>query len=82
MTTYGSDGNDFAAAAETLTADAQNMGVDAEDLCELVLDAKSAEAAGVNNNGMGEQVPYLVACYGPDEARKMIEAIARRGEQP
>lgn len=68
-------------ATENLTVDAQNMGVDAEDLCELVLDAKCAEATTINNNGMSEQVPYLVACYGADEARRMIGAIRQAGAE-
>jgi hypothetical protein len=43
------------------------------DLDDIVRDAKSDEASGINNGGLEEQIPYLTAYYGSEG--KLIEVL-------
>lgn len=64
-----------------LISELQQSGADDSILDEAVQDAKSAEASEINNGGFGDQVIYLVRCYGVDDAREIIAgALPGKGE--
>jgi hypothetical protein len=54
---------------------ANQLGIAAEDLDELVHDAKSAEAASINNQGLGEQIAYLAECYSADDLEDRLREL-------
>jgi hypothetical protein len=58
-----------------LVAQVAAAGLDPAEIDELVHDAKSAEAAAINNGGADDQMAYLVATLGPSEAQQRIDGL-------
>jgi len=67
---------------EELAAWAEELGLEPEDLDDLVHDAYSRQASQTNNDGLGSQVKFLIETYGTGHARSLLSdlrpAAARR----
>ena len=68
--------------AEDLVALATNLGLEPEDLDELVHDAAGQEASRVNNGGLDTQIEYLIDQLGPIAARAIIQDRAEETRSP
>lgn len=64
-----------------LIAIANNVGIEPEDLDEVIYEQKSIEAASINNGGLEEQLAYLEDRLGPQEALKVLQAIQNEKER-
>jgi len=68
--------------AEELTAWTAGLGLEPEDLDDLVHDACSRQASETNNGGPGSQVRFLAETYGTRHTRSLLSdlrpAAARR----
>jgi hypothetical protein len=60
---------------------AEEMGLQAEQLDDLVHDAASQEASGVNNGGLSDQVEYLVRHWGLQEAEQALAQLSKTSGQ-
>ena len=61
--------------AEELAAWAAGLGLEAEDLDDLVHDAYSRQASEVNNGGLDSQVRFLIESYGTGGARSLLSDL-------
>jgi len=61
--------------AEELAAWAAGLGLEAEDLDDLVDDAYSKQASEVNNGGLDSQVRFLIESYGTGGARSLLSDL-------
>jgi len=60
-------------AVKRLLRKAEEGGLDAEDLDEIVQDVAAQAASTVNNAGLAAQVAYLVEHWSAEEAEKAID---------
>ncbi len=60
---------------EELAAWAAGLGLEAEDLDDLVHDAYSRQASEVNNGGLDSQVRFLIESYGTGGARSLLSDL-------
>ena len=67
--------------AEELAAWAAGLGLEAEDLDDLVHDAYSRQASEVNNGGLDSQVRFLVESYGTGARPVPAQRPAARGSK-
>jgi hypothetical protein len=51
------------------------LGLEAEDLDDLVHDAYSRQASEVNNGGLDSQVRFLIESYGTGGARSLLSDL-------
>jgi hypothetical protein len=51
----------------------QSLGLEADDLDELVHETVSQQASAINNGGLQAQIEFLVRAYGRERARSLIE---------
>ena len=61
--------------AEELAAWAAGLGLEAEDLDDLIHDAYSKQASGVNNGGLDSQVRFLIESYGTEGALSLLSDL-------
>lgn len=61
---------------EELVAYADAEGVSSSDLDEAVHDSASVLASAINNEGVGEQIRFLVGEEGPEVVRSIIKALS------
>ena len=64
---------------QQLTELAISLGISDDDLDDLVHDAKSNEASAINNQGVAEQIDYLVEAIGIADLEKRIRELANVG---
>jgi hypothetical protein len=65
-------GSPFSQKVARLLEKAEEMGLQAEQLDDLVHDAAGQEASGVNNGGLSDQVEYLVRHWGIQETEQAL----------
>ena len=63
---------------EELAAWAAELGLEPEDLEDLVHDAFSRQASETNNDGLESQVRFLVEYYGPGRTRSLLSDLQPR----
>ena len=74
---------DTAAVVNRLATKAESAGLEPEDLDDAVHDLASGFAADVNNDGVEEQLAYLVEGLGvKDTERQLDELIKERAKRP
>jgi len=61
--------------ADKLAAWAAGLGLEAEDLDDLVHGAYSRQASETNNGGLGAQVRFLIESYGTGGARSLLSDL-------
>ena len=62
-------------AIRTLTEKADEAGLDAADLDELVHDIASGIAADANNGGLEAQIAFIVSQLGPEGVKNVAEIV-------
>jgi len=62
--------------AKDLVLLAEELGVQAADLDDYVHEAAANMAAGINNDGLDEQVRYLVAELGDEAVEDFLRGLA------
>jgi hypothetical protein len=71
--TVGQDDSDESISA--LVAHATRLGIEPEDLDDLVHDLADQPASHINNRGLDAQIPYLVAGMGVAQARAYLDGL-------
>jgi hypothetical protein len=76
-----SSGKQLWRETKRLTRKAEEMGLQAEQLDDLVHDAAGQEASGINNGGLSHQVEYLVRHWGLQEAEQALAQFSKTSGQ-